>query len=86
LKAVSHLTAFKSQQEKEEEEEWLTSRKIFFFAVFFARFTTDREKETSMIPISSSAEQSPQGGNIGNIHYSGVICRRHDLGFDRCCF
>jgi hypothetical protein len=77
LKADSRLTAFKSQQEKEEEEEeeeWLTSKKIFFFAVFFARFTTERKKETSMISISSSAEQSPQGGNIGNIHYSGVIC------------
>jgi hypothetical protein len=71
LKADSRLTAFKSQQEKEEEEEvWLTSKKKFFFA----RFTTERKKETSMISISSSAEQSPQGGNIGNIHYSGVIC------------
>lgn len=77
LKAHSRLIAFKSQQEKEdekEEEEWLTIKKIFFFAVFFARFTTERKKETSMISISSSAEQSPQGGNIGNIHYSGVIC------------
>jgi hypothetical protein len=72
LKADSRLTAFKSQQEKEEEEEevWLTSKNKFFFA----RFTTERKKETSMISISSSAEQSPQGGNIGNIHYSGVIC------------